>query len=526
MIYIGNELVKFAFKGEQKIKYIYQGDTLIYPNEYTICFRYTPTKAILTWLHEGDGSPVEDVNQPEGYVQISGLHYNDILHWALDCPGYHSTGGSYRVVETRDINVALPAMDCLIMANVYSEAVPNGLITPLNTAIFIYDADGSLIDAVMNSNTLTVTLPYDSQYRIKVTALGHEGYESSLFTVAGATTHDILMEKSKYTFTMKTTPTDAKVTATNQQGEEVPVVQTTAGANQITVDYGTVVNYSVSRSGYVTLAGNWTATKDEELSISLERQSYTLTVTVPDQTKYTEGVLKINGTTVSVASNKYTGTFKYEDRVDIEYTANGVETYSVQVTIPASNISVVLEELVTYKTYDVGIDRDPSGLTFKYTLNGGSEITNTNNSIDNLRYNDVIVWSASATGYVSKTNQSLVITGNTRLDVILTPIDYSIAINVYSVSTNNGLITASGTTISILDEDDKVINAVINSNTLTASIPYDTLYKVLVSATGHEGYESSLMTVTGDDTVNVILNKTKYTLTINPTPSDATVTFS
>ncbi|MCD8080445.1 MAG: hypothetical protein LUF04_08565 [Bacteroides sp.] len=41
MYYIGQNLVKQIFKGENEIKYIYTGDHLIYPNRYTIGFHVT-----------------------------------------------------------------------------------------------------------------------------------------------------------------------------------------------------------------------------------------------------------------------------------------------------------------------------------------------------------------------------------------------------------------------------------------------------------------------------------------------------
>lgn len=115
----------------------------------------------------------------------------------------------------------------------------------------------------------------------------------------------------------------------------------------------------------------------------------------------------------------------------------------------------------------------------------------------------LVSWEVSRTGYTTRTG-NVTVNNNQTLVVSLTRANYTFTINP----------TPSNATVTIN-------NVVRNSIT----VAYGTTVNWSVSASGYET-ENGSTTVSSNQTLNVSLTRTNYTLTINPTPSDATVTMN
>lgn len=115
----------------------------------------------------------------------------------------------------------------------------------------------------------SVTIDYGSSVTWSVVKTGYIT-QSNTQTITSDTSLSIILiseEAPKYTLIVSPTPTDATVTLNGTVQSSINIAE------------GSIVNWSVSKTGYVTQSGTETVTADKTLTITLVEQTYTFTIT-------------------------------------------------------------------------------------------------------------------------------------------------------------------------------------------------------------------------------------------------------
>lgn len=219
-------------------------------------------------------------------------------------------------------------------------------------------------------------------------------------------------------------------------------------------------------------------------------------------------------TALSILTTKYTLTVN-PVTPDATVTINGVVQTSMQVTNGSTvNVKVSADGYKTYEEF-ILVDKDititpelqKEEVTFSITtiptdcvvkLNGVAR-----NSI-NIVKDSSVNWEVSKSGYITKSG-SIIVTENTSMQVSLDVIGESkINFTINVISPLDAVVTINGETTNslIVDKNSEV--------TWSVEAP-------------HYESKNGTQTVTEDTAIDVTLIANKYTLTINPTPSDAVV---
>ena len=296
------------------------------------------------------------------------------------------------------------------------------------------------------------------------------------------TIYETLYEK--YVFTINPTPSDSTVTLTadgyTQEG------------NSIIVKFGTDVSWSVSKEHYVTQSGHLGVNDNitRNISLSLQTFTYTINPTPADSTV----ILTASGYTQS--GNSIVVPYNTSVSYNVSRTGYATKTGS-EIIIQDTTTSISL----TKNNYTITISTTPSDATVTFntgTISGKS---------CTVLYDTEVTYQISRTGYVTSQEYIKVVTQTETITApALVKDNFTLTINP---TPSNATVTfnTSGT---------------ISGNSIT--VPYNTTVSYTVSATGYETKTQST-TVDTNKSVSVILN-TLYTFTINPTPSDSTVTLT
>lgn len=219
-------------------------------------------------------------------------------------------------------------------------------------------------------------------------------------------------------------------------------------------------------------------------------------VTNPGEATVTFSTGVVSGKSVTVPSN-----------TTLSYTVS-CTGYITQTNIyTVTQTETILAPALIKENYILTVNPTPADatVTFDTSISGG---TVSGNSIT-VPYNTEITYSVSHTGYATISNQTYVV-------------NKTETINAPELSKNNYTLTV----------DTTPADAIVTFNTGIVSghsctIPYETEVTYTISK---EGYATSIAytrIITGNETVNApALTKNNYTITVNTTPSDATVNFS
>lgn len=334
----------------------------------------------------------------------------------------------------------------------------------------------------------------------------------------------------KYTFAINPTPSDATVTINGQQ------------VNSVRVEEGTEITWSVSKSGYRTQSGTYTVTSDYTMNVSLVEVTYcTLTVTaVPS-----DATIRIN------SSTRNTITVPQGEQVYVSVSKTGYVTKTQYVIVNEINqtLTVTLEESQNwiFKLYV----NSPENCTVKVqgvTRPGVNATTPYETDYEDGTY---VRWEVSKEGYLTQSNR-FYIHDDTELHITLEVEPEPTAQIIARCLEGEEQIEGMGYVAFNNDNP----TAVYDSINLTAD---ETALLYGVAGEGYEFvawqdaanptlvYTQNPLTVTAvnnsgelTDKEYVILVKvkeepepdpepepepepTQYTLTINPTPVDATV---
>ena len=312
----------------------------------------------------------------------------------------------------------------------------------------------------------TITVDYGTNVAWVVSKTGYVSQNGSI-TPTENTTKDVALVLEKHTFSIVATPDDATVIING--GER----------STFTADYGTEIGWSVGKVGYVSKEGTYTLTADKEEVVTLAKQQITITVAATPE----DATVKLNG----VAQKSVT--VDYGTEVSYEVSKTGYVSKSGKII--ADKTQTVPVELMKQQV-TLTIVPTPEDATVK--LNGVAQKSVT------VEYGTEVTYEVSKTGYDTKTAK-VVVDETKSLPITLSKTQVTLTITP----------TPANATVKIND---------VEQNAIT--VDYGTKVTYAVSATGHVS-KSGEETLIANKTLPVALDKQKVTVTIAPTPADATV---
>lgn len=356
--------------------------------------------------------------------------------------------------------------------------------------VFTCERDSSR-DLSSTRYTNKVIVPNDKEVTYRVEYAGYVTQEQTAI-YENDTKLDIKLELPKYKLTINPTPSDATVVLTASGFTQVD--------NSIEVTEGTTVTYTVSKNKYIPKSGSVIMSNvAQTVDVSLTKENYTITVNPTPSTA-----------TVTLTASGYT-----QSGNSITVPADAVVNYSVSAdkhitqtgTVTADKTKSVSVELV--KLITITVNPIPSDATVTLTAPDMPEYTQSGNSIT-IPSTTWAQYKVEREGYKSQNGGWLSnqFSEDHTATIELTPLDYTLSVTP-TPSDATVTLTAAGYTQS--------------GNSIT--VPYTTNVSYEVAKT-HYGTKTGTKSVTKDENISVSLTKNKYTITVNPTPSDATVSLT
>lgn len=371
------------------------------------------------------------------------------------------------------------------------------------------ESSGQYVSAVQQY-TFTIT-PTPSDATVALSASGYSQSGNSITVDDGVTVNWSVTKigfepkSGQYTvngsdYNMPVTILQTAMLAINPAPNDATVVLTADGFTQInntiTVTVGTSVQYTVSKIGYVTQTNTVTVTQDDTLDISLSVVQCSLTVNATP----VDADITLSAPNYAVVTGQGTATITVDYGTSVSYTVekSGYETqqyiYSALVEDTTTNVNLSRSKVV------LRVIPTPSEATVVLTSTGAIQ---SGNMIEVDPGSDVS-WSVSLSGYETKSGTVTNIQANQNLNVTLKQL-FTLTVNPTPADARV-VLSATGYTQ--------------NNNTITVTEGTSVTYTV-----SKQDYntQSSTVVVTADQTINITLLQTYCTLTIVPTPSDATV---
>jgi hypothetical protein len=220
--------------------------------------------------------------------------------------------------------------------------------------------------------------------------------------------------------TVVTTPSDATCTLT-YNGQ-------TYNTKTLSVEEGSTVAYSISATGYTTQSGSWVVNADTTQTITLNKQTYLLTV--------------ITSPANADCRLYYNGEYYYQKTLTVEYGATvsyyvygvtGYGTKSDSWTITSTTTETVELSPILY---ELRVEFTPSDATCVLYYNGAEHIFSGYPASVPVQYNTVVNYRIYKTGYVTQEG-SWTITGDTLKRITLA-VQYTLTV---STNPNNATCT-------------------------------------------------------------------------------------
>lgn len=285
--------------------------------------------------------------------------------------------------------------------------------------------------------------------------------------------------------TIAPTPADANVVLTAQG-------YTQAG-NSIRVAEGTIVSYTVSRTGYASETDTYTAgATDHTISVSLVKNNYTLTV----NTTPADAIVNFDTGTIS----GHDCTVPYDTEVNYTISKTGYvtsQTYTYTVTQTESITAPALEPVMCTLT----INPTPNDAEVSIVATGYSQVGNT----ITVPYGTSVSYQVSKTGYDSEYD-TITLTSDQTLAISL---DVAMVTLSITPTPNDATVVLTATGYSQ------------EGNSIT--VAYGTPVSYSVSKTNYTTVANTISSLTDDTSLTINLVQNGFTLTINPTPADANV---
>ena len=379
-----------------------------------------------------------------GTVQNSvTVKYETEVDYSVSCSGYKTISGKHTVTDNTTKNINLEKDSFTYTINP----------TPEDSIVIL---DGT--------EQKSITKEFESVVTWSVSRIGYVTQSGTHKIKAENETEQITLVKQKYTLTINPNFEDAIVTLNG-------VIQ-----NSITVDYGTVVNWSVTKEGYTPQSGSETVNDNTTLDIILQKAFFTITI---EPTPADSKVLINNIEQKSISQ-------EFQSVIEVNVSHEGYETYNEKITVLADK---TIKVALVPKQYTFTINTTPANAVV--ILNGQQVRT------IKVNYGTTVNWSVSATGYVPQSGAHTVVSDFTK-DVLL-----SMQYCTYTIIPNPSHATIT-------------INGSVRN---TISVPYGTVITWSVAAQYYQT-QSGTFTITGNktDTITLVENR------VNVDTSDCTFT--
>lgn len=412
----------------------------------------------------------------------SAAYRNQIIQYIGNTDEDYISGYWYKCVENNGIYSWEIAQYTL-------EVIP----TPTDATV-ILEADGF----TQQGNSITTNYGTDVTWRVE-----KAGYVPStgLHVIKKDLTKYIILENETYsdpkycTFIVKSNPEDAIIQL--EAAEHNPIIGSNKDGVGIQVLAGTKVRYTISKDGYFTTTETVLVTTDDTITVDLERiplPTYTLTInpTPVDATV----ILEADG--YEQEDNSIT----VEIGTDVTYTVSE-EHYVTQSDMVVLTGDKILNTDLQIANYTIDINPIPLDATVILEANG---YTQEGNSIT-VPYNTEVTYSVSKEQYGTISN-TIIATEDASLFIELVREPVTLTVNPIP---NDAYVTlrAAGYT--------QVGNSI--------AVAPGTEVTCIVSKAGYIS-TSRTVTVNATGTITIELEVARYTLTVDPTPSDAIVTLS
>lgn len=235
----------------------------------------------------------------------------------------------------------------------------------INTVPSNADVVLSINDNVITDRTITVAEGTTIEYY--VTATGYAPIRGS--TVVMDNTVETIELRSDFTLTVNPIPNDA-IVVFNAPGY-------TQSGNSITVNYGTEVEYTVSKDLYVSESGKTLITADTSIDVNLEETEYPITLACDGKEWDENDTYEVLGNKITLVYQWRFPTFNiYVDGVLIYNNVKPNNTFIVKKCIPGSTYTITQKrEYLSGGEYIEGVIEDfqtgvleEGGLTLKMDI--------------------------------------------------------------------------------------------------------------------------------------------------------------
>lgn len=520
-------------------------------------------------FYDEEGNVIDPYEISTNYEAVK-VSYGTTVSWSVSASGYSdpATGVTENIKDDTEFTLDFTRLYATLTVNVTS---PSGATVKLNGATYA-------------NNQITVVTGNSITYEVSKT-----GYvtETSVVTLLEDRTINVSLNVTRVKATVNVIPASTNPTitfTTSPSGTGNPVLS--QDGKSITVDYGTTVNYSITAIGYTAQSGSSMVgsfpnmTSDEEEDVYLQLKPVTLTVNVlPSGISPTVSFRYMNNETIPSINNSVTviyGTYVQYQASATGYDASEWTTIEVKDTGNTGTLSTsvtLVKSRVTLTIQAVNSSQQViSGAVVNFSNATGSNPTVSGNSIT-LDYGSNVNYSITADGYfpssgvitsvTSTATQNVQLTQKVIFTINPTPSNAMVTLTAQGFDQQSNSITVTpGTTIHYkveasgykTEEGDQVVNSTIIKNvvlkqmvtitinpipveasvTLTASgytqvgksitVPQGTDVSYTVSLYGYDS-TTNVITVNSAQTLNVEIYPHRYTLTVSPTPSTATVSF-
>lgn len=299
------------------------------------------------------------------------------------------------------------------------------------------------------------------------------------------------------TVTIRPNPTDAEVTLTCGNYTQV--------GNSITVGLGRTVNWLVEKQGYNSTNSSMAVIGDQVIKVNLVPIVYKVIIENPQR-----GTIAIyKGSQLITSGSTSVQVFaEYNTILTVRISKPGYNTETINLLVDQNiNRTVNLNPI----NYTCQIVPTPSDAIIK--INGNVSLTGQINA----PFGSTIEWEVSKEHYITQRGIHVVNITNNVVNV-----DLELENHTYSIEVTNPEIEDATITFTVVSGPSPISQT---DNSIT--VKYGTVINWEVSASGYQTKTSlNDITVTQDTVEQVTLLVTYYTLTINPTPSDASVTLT
>ena len=461
----------------EKINYETEEDDVTVTQDDTISITINP---LLIFTVNPTPSDATVTLTASGFYQSGNSIYvssGTVVSYTVAKNGYVTVTGTETITSDYSINVPLTAMVVLTVSP-----------TPSDATVTL-EANGYTTVTGVGDQSIEVDPNTSVSYTVERT-----GYQTVTDSETVTTTHTTSVSLTAETYAITVTPTPSDATVTLIASGYTTVTGT--GAQTINVEYNTQVIYTVEKTGYNTATDTIVATQaiNEPVTINVVTYVVEIRPTPSDATVVLTATGYIqSGNTITVG---------YGTAVSYSVSKQGYTTQTGSISSVTENSTIYID--LTSNLVTLQVVPDPADATVVLTATG---YTQTGNYIS-VDIGTAVSYSVSKTGYETISGSYAQLNENVRLTPVLRQLV------TFTITP-----TPADATVTLTCSDP---NYTQTPNTNSITVPAGESVTWTVSKQDYIT-QTNTTTVTENQTLQVSLLTTYCTLTIVPTPSDATV---